>query len=240
VVLILSFLEHFFVKDLRTTFVPRKGRKAVELFRTDAKAEGDEMWIGGWASGQSQDPYKCQWFAERVSHVDAPWFHMAGQSYRAISSLELLATMVGVLLFEAPPNTKASFVCSAGTDNRGNSLLTARWLTTSFPLVAALMELATILQGRALSLELHWAPRLQNALADSLTNQDFKSFNPALRLRFSFKDYKSLIMKEMLDVGTSLYQDIAEWQPRKRGSQHHAGSSRRPKSSKLSARDPWK
>ena len=93
-------------------------------------------------------------------------FHMAGQSYRAIASLELLATLIGVILFKSTPNTHANFICSAATDNRGNSLLTARWLTTSFPLAAVLMELATVLQERGLSLELHWAPRLQNSLAD--------------------------------------------------------------------------
>ena len=234
--MILSFLESFFLKDLRTAHVPRKGRKPLELFRTDAKAEGDEMWVGGWASGESANPYECHWFAERISHLEAPWFHMAGQSYRSIASLELLATLIGVVVFQVAPYTHANFVCSAATDNRGNSHLTSRWLTTSFPLVAVLMELATVLQGKGLSLELHWAPRLQNSLADSLTNQDFKSFNPALRLRFSFNDYESLVMKEMLELGSSLYKDIAEWKTRKR----QGKSARSSKASRLSVRDPWK
>ena len=182
----------------------------------------------------------CHWFAERISHLEAPWFHMAGQSYRSIASLELLATLIGVVVFQSAPFTHANFVCSAATDNRGNSQLTSRWLTTSFPLVAVLMELATVLQGKSLSLELHWAPRLQNSLADSLTNQDFKSFNPDLRLRFSFSDYQSLVMKEMLDLGSSLYKDIAEWKIRKRGHNDLEKGVPRSKASKLSARDPWK
>ena len=62
------------MRDLRTAPVARKGRKPMELFRTDAKAEGDEMWVGGWASGESSDPYNCHWFAERISHLDAEWF----------------------------------------------------------------------------------------------------------------------------------------------------------------------
>ena len=238
--MILSFLESFNEKDLRTAHVPRRGRKPVELFRTDAKAEGDEMWVGGWASCESTNPYECHWFAERISHLEAPWFHMAGQSYRSIASLELLATLIGVVVFKSAPFTHANFVCSAATDNRGNSHLTSRWLTTSFPLVAVLMELATVLQGRNLSLELHWAPRLQNSLADSLTNQDFKSFNPDLRLRFSFGDYQSLVMKEMLDLGSSLYKDIAEWKIRKRGHSGQEKNVRSSKASRLSARDPWK
>ena len=238
--MILSFLESFFLKDLRTAHVPRRGRKPIELFRTDAKAEGDEMWVGGWASCESANPYECHWFAEKISHLEAPWFHMAGQSYRSIASLELLATLIGVVVFQTAPFTHANFVCSAATDNRGNSQLTSRWLTTSFPLVAVLVELATVLQNKSLSLELHWAPRLQNSLADSLTNQDFKSFNPDLRLRFSFGDYQSLVMKEMLDLGSSLYQDIAEWKIRKRGRGDFEKGVPRSKASKLSARDPWK
>ena len=238
--MILSFLESFFLKDLRTAHVLRKGRKPLELFRTDAKAEGDEMWVGGWASGESANPYECHWFAERISHLEAPWFHMAGQSYRSIASLELLATLIGVVVFQTAPFTHANFVCSAATDNRGNSQLTSRWLTTSFPLVAVLMELATVLQGKSLSLELHWAPRLQNSLADSLTNQDFKSFNPDLRLRFPFGDYQSLVMKEMLDLGSSLYKDIAEWKIRKRGHSGQEKTVRSSMASRLSARDPWK
>ena len=194
------------------------------------------MWVGGWASGESDDPYKCHWFAERHSHLDAPWFHMAGQAYRSIASFELLATLIGVILFKAEPNTHANFICSAATDNRHNSQLTARWLTTSFPLVAVLMELATVLQERGLSLELHRASRLQNFLADAITNQDFKSFDPRLRLRFSFQDYDGMVLKEM----TSLYKDITEWKVRKRGAHDSAKVAKCAKASKHSARDTWK
>ena len=109
---------------------------------------------------------------------------MSGEPYRAIASLELLATLVAVLLFEPGEGSTGSFSCSAGTDNMGNSHLTLRWLTTSFPLVAVLMELAIVLHSKSLDLSLHWLPRLQNTLADSLTNGDFKDFDSKLRLRF--------------------------------------------------------
>ncbi|CAE7239965.1 unnamed protein product, partial [Symbiodinium necroappetens] len=179
IVLILSFLENFFMKDLRTSHV--------------------SLPIHMIAIG---------------SRKGYPTWRPHGFS---IASLELLATLINVIVFETAPFTHANFICSAATDNRGSSQLTARWLTTSFPLVAVLMELATVLQGNGLSLELHWAPRLQNSLADSLTNQDFKSFNPELRRRFSFSSYQSVVMKDMLDLGSTLYKDIAEWKSRKRG-----------------------
>ena len=54
--------------------ISRKDRSSLQA------ASQDEMWVGGWASGESANPYECHWFAERISHLEAPWFHMAGQS----------------------------------------------------------------------------------------------------------------------------------------------------------------
>ena len=80
-----------------------------------------------------------------------------------------------------------------------------------FPLNAVLMELAAILQQRSLRLDLHWAPRLQNALADALTNQQYDSFSAELRLRFDFSRYQSIILKDLMRAGESLYGDIKEY-----------------------------
>ena len=132
-----------------------------ELFRTDAKAEGNEVWIAGWAL-ESEDTKQCRWFAEKLDHVSAPWVYMAGESYRQIASLELLATLAAVTLFGVPSGETCGFLCSASTDNRGNSNLVARLLTTKFPLCVLLMELAMQLQVKGADLRLHWLPRLQN------------------------------------------------------------------------------
>eukprot|EP00439_Symbiodinium_sp_Y106_P037642 s5078_g4.t1 len=213
--LILVFLEALMLKGLRVTRVAKHSvetapelfrtdaraegaemhiggwavETAPELFRTDARAEGAEMHIGGWACADSDDPRRCRWFAERIEPKDAPLFFMAGESYRSISSLELLATMVAVLLFVPSASGSARTVCSAGTDNKGNSHIVSRWLTTSFPLVAVLMELTAVLLEKSCMLELTWAPRLQNVLADSLTKGDYKQFDPKLRMRFSFAEW---------------------------------------------------
>ena len=233
---ILAFLELLLVKGQRTTVVAREARPRVEFFRTDAKAEGNTtMVIAGWACSDASDPRECRWFSEELTHLEAPQFFMSGEPYRAIASLELLATLVAVLLFEPGEGSSGSFSCSAGTDNMGNSHLTSRWLTTSFPLAAVLMELAIVLHSKSLDLSLHWLPRLQNALADSLTNGDFKDFDPKLRLRFSFASYEGLILKEMLGAGSDLYGELASM-----GSKKRAAASKGPKSSKLRNTDPWK
>ena len=43
-----------------------------EVFRTDARAEGEEVWIGGWALDHTELRY-CRWFAERLDRKSASW-----------------------------------------------------------------------------------------------------------------------------------------------------------------------
>ena len=193
------------------------------------------MVVAGWACVDSDDVKKCRWFSEELSRLEAPYFCMAGEPYRAISSLELLATLIAILLFKPGEGATGSVSCSAGTDNMGNSHLTSRWLTTSFPLVAVLMELACLLHAHSVDFCLHWLPRFQNTLAGSLTNGDFKDFDPSFRLRFSSANYHGMILKEMLDAGSGLYSELASLILKKR-----VGLSRVPKSEKLRKVDPWK
>ena len=72
--------------------------------------------------------------------MNAPWLYTSGESYRQIASLELLATLAAVVVFDVPEASKCSFRCSAATDNKGNSHVVSRLLTTKFPLNAFLME----------------------------------------------------------------------------------------------------
>ena len=48
------------------------------------------------------------------------------------------------------------------------------------------MELTAVLLEKCCMLELTWAPGLQNVLVDSLTNGDYKQFDPKLRMKFFF------------------------------------------------------
>ncbi|CAE7581099.1 unnamed protein product [Symbiodinium natans] len=149
---------------------------------------------------------------------------------------EILSTLVAVHLFAPLQPTSATFTCSAATDNRGNSFLTSRWLTTSFPLCVVLMDLAAVLQSKSLMLDLHWAPRFQNTLADSLTNQDFKDFDPSKRVRFDVSQYRGLVLRELLESGAELYTELASWKKRKGG----ILPQKKSKAVKLAATDPWK
>ena len=204
--LILRFGQRFLEKGMRRTVVGRVAGPPAEIFRTDAKAQGSELWVGCWCCADHQSPSKCRWFPEKIDHVKFPIFSMAGQPYRSIASLELLSTLIGILLFKPEGRSSGVNVCSAATDNRGNSFVTARWLTTAFPLNAILMEMAAVLQERSLMLKLHWVP-----LADALTNEQYGSFDESLRLRFDFSSYQSVILDDIMRAGSELYGDIKQY-----------------------------
>ena len=57
-----------------------------ELFRLDAKAEGNEVAIGGWVSKGGQSTREARWFAVRLNPRNAPWAFARGEPFRLIAS----------------------------------------------------------------------------------------------------------------------------------------------------------
>ena len=70
--------------------------------RVDAKVEGDEVGIGGWAPrvlpDGTIDKWGSPWFMVRLDKASAPWAYAKGQPFRSIMALELFATTVVVAL----------------------------------------------------------------------------------------------------------------------------------------------
>lgn len=157
-----------------------------ELFRIDAKADGDMVVLGGWAMGVAADPASARRFSHRVPREAAPCIRDGSELFRAIASLELLAAVFAIILLvpERPQEqlTAATACLSVSTDNQGNELLLNRWLTTKLPLGVVAMELAAQLAVRNRSLDLRWRHRDLNIEADDLMNERFQAFHPALRV----------------------------------------------------------
>jgi hypothetical protein len=93
---------------LKATMIPEVARTKVRvapevegdhIFRSDAKAEGENVVLGGWCCGDSPERGKCRWFS--VNRSNAPWVFESGEPYRAIASLELLGTLASITAF--PP-----------------------------------------------------------------------------------------------------------------------------------------
>ncbi|CAL1153097.1 unnamed protein product, partial [Cladocopium goreaui] len=214
VIYILRFIEHMLKHGWRTRPVGPLQEARRELFRADAKAEGEVICIGGWAIEDGPDTKSCRWFSERLTRSNAPWAFLAGESFRAIASLELFATLVSLVLFK-PACYKGSMKISAGTDNLGNTHLIARLMSTKFPLCAILMEVAAVLMDGNHDLQLEWLPRLQNQEADNLTNEIFHGFSEDRRLRFRMEEYEGLVLQAMLNLCMELYEDVRKARDRK-------------------------
>ena len=164
----------------------RGGTDHGELFRVDAKAEGDDnAWIGGWATSPEPNTRTAKWFACQVDPVTFPWVFEKGQPFKVIAALELLATLYGVMLLVPEADYREGLArvrFSAGTDNQSNDHLVRKMMTTKLPLGLVCMELAAQLSHMHLDLNLVWRSRTENTEADDLTNQKFEAFDPALRL----------------------------------------------------------
>ena len=82
---IFTFLACALKGDGRLSKVGGQRRNAREMFRTDAQAEGNQIWLGVWALDHD-DKKKCRWFSEQLTHDNAPWLFAAGECYRQIAS----------------------------------------------------------------------------------------------------------------------------------------------------------
>ena len=100
-----------------------------------------------------------------------------------VASLELLAALVGLLVFDVrPEGAIAGFTrTTAFTDNQGNGHLPGKCMTTKMPLGLILIELAAQLQHRPVELSLEWVPREQSEEADALTNDCLLYTSPSPR-----------------------------------------------------------
>ena len=122
------------------------------------------------------------------------------------------------------------------TDNLGNTFALTRLMSSKFPLVVLLAELACQMRQRGMELSLRWAPREQNEEADALTNEDFTAFDPGRRVVVDLQKIKWLVLDDMLAVSENIYEEVRrqrEAKPRR------VGSLQKAKGGSLRERDPW-
>jgi hypothetical protein len=173
---ILLYLANRFEKGDRLMPPPSTRIDNGILFKTDARADEEEAWVGGWEPHQSGDLKKSRWFALQVTRDWAPWAFIKNNPQRLIASLELLGTLLGVIFFSDKwsNGSRGSVVGRAITDNLGNSFIVSKQMTTKFPVTLLLMEMTEWLRELDLVLNLQWVPREQNNEADALSNMDTK------------------------------------------------------------------
>ena len=193
---------------------PRQGQ-AVERFRSDAKAEGEDIVIGGWEvrdrSGKEMTTKEARWFRLKLDRFSAPWAYRRGEPYRAIASLELLGSLISAKVFLEPEEDLAwasgSLSAGAVTDNQGNRFVLNRLMTTKFPLLAILCEFAVFLEQRNCLFELGWVPRDQNEEADAITNEDYGAFDMKNEVAVGLEKMGFSVLHQLLDLGEKFYDE---------------------------------
>ena len=99
---------------------------------------------------------------------------------------------------------------SGQTDNIGNVAVLSRLMSSKFPLVVILTELADRLRRWDLDLSLDWIPRNQNEEADGLTNGVVNSFSPEFEIKVDLKKLGLHTLDSMWTVADNLYKDVKE------------------------------
>ena len=216
-------------------------QKAVERFRTDAKAEGDLITLGGFETHNAEGrelPHSCaRWFFLKLDRTSAPWAFTKGEPFRTISSLEMLGTLIAIMLFiedGCKEGERWTGSLSAGglTDNRGNSFALNKLLSTKWPLMAFLAETAVQLEEKNIAFEVEWVPREQNAEADAITNGSYAWLNPDRRIPTSLDKLPFKVLHTLLHHGAQFYGNLENVN-------EEAAPEQRKDVRSLRVRDPW-
>ena len=96
------------------------------------------------------------------------------------------------------------------TDNLGNVSVLSRLMSSKFPLVVIMTELAERLRRWDLYMSLDWIPRNQNEEADGLTNGVVSSFAAEQEIKVDLKELGLHTLDRMWKVADDLYKDVQE------------------------------
>ena len=120
------------------------------------------------------------------------WRYILLMRLSSSRTTELLAVLLALQVFgfldEKGPKDSTPLKVLAGTDNMANEHLLKKGLTTKWPLCLVFMQMTQLLMKSGLVVQLNWRPRDENALADALTNLDFKGVDPKLRMECKWED----------------------------------------------------
>lgn len=183
-----------------------KAGSTVERFRSDAKAEGDIVTIGGYQAHDvcgKEIPHgdaKCLFL--KLVRKSAAWpSTKENHSERLLRwSCWALASMMLLLDGDGLPELRSygSIAVRTSTDNEGNKYAIANMLTTIWPLSAFLAELAVQMERDLIILEVNWIPREVNAGADAITNGVTEWLRKQSNVSCGLSELPYLILNELL------------------------------------------
>ena len=133
------FLLSYIAEKLRGGYRVQKVRPHTmdlgPLFRADAKAEGQEVAIGGWECAGGCPPGKARWFRLCLTCQNAPWAFSRDEPFRTIAAIELFASLVSMMAFtdSMEVGDNGTMVVTGLTDNTGNTAALSRLMSSKYP-----------------------------------------------------------------------------------------------------------
>jgi len=124
-------------------------------------------------------------------------------------------------------------------------------MTTKFPLLAFVAELAAQMEAGQWDLDLLWVPRDQNIEADAITNDNLEDFAPENEVRIDPAKMGFMVLEELLNLGEGFYGEREAAKAAKEGAglarpmgeagPKGGGGDRKAKMRRASLRetDPW-
>ncbi len=216
--------------------------RAARAPRVDAKAEQEEIGIGGWLPTEGPDGRisraRSPWFSFRLCRRSAPWaYSKSGEPYRAISALEGIAALMSVKLF-APwfrTGERGTIIMPGTTDNQGNMYALTKLMTSRYPSCCVLMELAATLDDLDMRFDLNWTPRDFNQEADALSNSIYTGFSEDLRIHVDPHNFSWHVLDTVMELGRQFYAERAAAPP----PAHRPPQHKRRRADRLREKDPW-
>ena len=212
-----------------------------EVFRVDAMADADGIAIGGWETFCTTDPKKARWFHLKLDRNAAPFLYVKGEPFRTISTSELLASTVALMVFgplRAWRKGAGRIAVTGFTDNLSNSYLLDKFLTTKFPACLVLMELSKQMDKYDVDLNLTWMPREQNEESDDLSKERFQKFDIENRIEVNFAALDFIVLHKLLEAATELDAEICEKKSSKTKTLSSA-KDKTPADERLRLTQPW-
>ena len=84
----------------------------------------------------------------------------------------------------------------------------SKLMTSKFPLLVILTELAAQLRERRVDLALQWVPRSQNEEADAITNDRVEIFDKTLEVKMDPSKVDWVVLPVMMGVAEQIYSDV--------------------------------
>ena len=218
-------------------------REPTDIFRVDAKAEGELIVLGAWESYGGIPTEEARWFSVRLSRKSAPWAYVKGDPFKTISSLELTATLLAVMVFGKDGKWRGErgrLAITSFTDSLVNAFAMQRFLSCKYPLSIVVMELAAQLRENALELDLQWIPRGQNEEADDLTNERYDRFSPEKRIAVDFTGIKFKVLDRLMEEAGKLDSEIALAKSSKEAKQDRPSNTGQREAKRKRGETKWK